>query len=121
MSERIDWVETIQARNERNPDDTTLFVTQSRYENYDLAENIVLKRAADILERGFRLWASELLQYDWGSGWTDDMLQRTRARHSSGIVTSTGFAIRRRTSRRAGCSPPHCKHASRCIATLPRS
>ncbi|MFC7177873.1 hypothetical protein [Halosegnis marinus] len=79
VSERIDWGETIQARNERNPDDTTLFVTQSRYENYDLAENIVLKRAANILERGLRLWEEELQQYDWDSGWTDDILERTRA------------------------------------------
>lgn len=41
---RINWTETIKRRHSRNPKDRSLFVCENRSENYDIDENIVLKR-----------------------------------------------------------------------------
>ena len=41
---RIDWSETIKRRYSRNPSDASLFVCENRSENYDIDENVVLKR-----------------------------------------------------------------------------
>lgn len=41
---RIDWSETIKRRYSHNPSDTSLFVCENRSENYDIDENVVLKR-----------------------------------------------------------------------------
>jgi hypothetical protein len=41
---RISWTETIKRRYSRNPNDTSLFVCENRFENYDTDENVVLKR-----------------------------------------------------------------------------
>lgn len=41
---RINWNETIKRRHSRNPNDGSLFVCENRSENYDIDENVVLKR-----------------------------------------------------------------------------
>lgn len=41
---RINWSETIRERFSRNPHDRSLFVCENRTENYDIDENVVLKR-----------------------------------------------------------------------------
>ncbi|GAB7094716.1 hypothetical protein JCM30237_18690 [Halolamina litorea] len=63
---RIDWSRTVRERYARNPNDRSLFVCESRSEDYDTDENVVLKRllalindtladCADLFER----------EYDW--------------------------------------------------------
>lgn len=78
VSSRIDWRKTVRERYARNPDDSTLFVTQSRYEEYDLDENIVLRALLDRLDDGLEMWEDELAKYDWGDDWGDQLLERTR-------------------------------------------
>lgn len=46
---RINWTKTIRERNTRAPNDTALFVYDNRTENYDIAENIVLKRLLSVI------------------------------------------------------------------------
>ena len=41
---RINWTETIKRRHITNPGDNSLFVCETRSENYDIDENVVLKR-----------------------------------------------------------------------------
>ncbi|ACV49119.1 hypothetical protein GBQ70_02340 [Halomicrobium sp. ZPS1] len=41
---RIDWAGTVRERYARNPRDRSLFVCENRTENYDIDENVVLKR-----------------------------------------------------------------------------
>jgi hypothetical protein len=41
---RINWTETIKRRHITNPSDNSLFVCETRSENYDTDENVVLKR-----------------------------------------------------------------------------
>jgi len=41
---RINWGKTIKRRHSRNPGDRSLFVCENRSENYDIDENVVLKR-----------------------------------------------------------------------------
>lgn len=78
VSSRIDWSKTIRERYGRGPDDQTLFVTQARYEEYDLDENIVLRALLQRLDAGLETWADELATYDWGSRWGEQLLRRTR-------------------------------------------
>ncbi|WP_135823672.1 hypothetical protein [Halorussus ruber] len=78
VSSRVDWSKTIRERYSRDPDDQTVFVTQSRYEEYDLDENIVLRALLQRLDAGLETWADELATYDWGSRWGEQLLGRTR-------------------------------------------
>lgn len=78
VSSRIDWGKTVRERYARNPDDSTVFVTQSRYEEYDLDENVVLRALLDRLDAGLATWADELAEYDWGDRWGERLLERTR-------------------------------------------
>ena len=41
---RVNWTETIKRRHITNPSDNSLFVCETRSENYDIDENVVLKR-----------------------------------------------------------------------------
>ncbi|WP_135853932.1 hypothetical protein [Halorussus salinus] len=86
VSSRIDWSETMRERYARNPDDSTLFVTQSRYEEYDLDENLLLRALLDRFEAGLDTWADELAAYDWGDAWSDGLLDRTRRTIASNVV-----------------------------------
>lgn len=78
VSSRINWSKTVRERYARNPDDPTLFVTQSRYEEYDLDENIVLQALLERLDAGLESWDDELAKYDWGDDWSEHLLERTR-------------------------------------------
>jgi len=45
----INWGKTIKRRYSRNPKDNTLFVCDNRTENYDIPENLVLKKLLSII------------------------------------------------------------------------
>jgi hypothetical protein len=63
---RIDWSATLTERYSRNPRDRSLFVTDDRSENYDIAENVVLKRLLSILYRTLADCEEYLrADYDW--------------------------------------------------------
>lgn len=46
---RINWASTIKKRHTENPKDASLFVCDHRTENYDIDENLVLKRLLSII------------------------------------------------------------------------
>ncbi len=46
---RINWTKTIRERNARAPGDTALFVYDDRTEDYDIAENVVLKQLLSLV------------------------------------------------------------------------
>lgn len=46
---RIDWSSTVKERYSQNPRDTSLFVCENRTENYDIDENVVLKRLLSVI------------------------------------------------------------------------
>jgi hypothetical protein len=79
---QINWAETIKLRHSRNPNDGSLFVCESRSENYDIDENVVLKRllaliystideCEEYLNRDYE-WVTER----WQQG--DDLVQTMR-------------------------------------------
>jgi hypothetical protein len=84
----INWGSTVKARYSTNPNDRSLFVTENRSEDYDIPENIVLKRLLSIIYTTLRD-ADEYLKgnYDWVTDrWqanTDliDQVQRTVERN----------------------------------------
>jgi hypothetical protein len=51
VSGRISWSATVRKRYSTNPKDRSLFVCDNRSENYDIAENIVLKRLLSVIYR----------------------------------------------------------------------
>jgi hypothetical protein len=51
VSGRISWSATVRKRYSMNPKDRSLFVCDNRSENYDIAENIVLKRLLAVIYR----------------------------------------------------------------------
>lgn len=48
---RIDWPSTVRERYTTNPNDTGLFVCDRRHEDYDVDENVVLKRLLAVVYR----------------------------------------------------------------------
>lgn len=46
---RINWDKTVRKRHSQNPADRSLFVCEHRTENYDIDENVVLKRLLSII------------------------------------------------------------------------
>lgn len=62
----INWGSTVKTRYATNPRDRSLFVTENRSEDYDIAENIVLKRLLSVIYTTLRD-ADEYLKgnYDW--------------------------------------------------------
>ena len=48
---RIDWPSTVRERYARNPNDAGLFVCDTRHEDYDIDENVVLKRLLAVVYR----------------------------------------------------------------------
>ncbi|WP_126663514.1 hypothetical protein [Haloterrigena salifodinae] len=63
---RINWSETIKKRYSEHPRDRSIFVCDDRMEDYDIPENIVLKRLISIVHTTIRE-AEEYLRsdYDW--------------------------------------------------------
>lgn len=63
---RINWPATLKERYSTNPRDRSLFVTDDRSENYDIAENVVLKRLLSIIYRTLEDCEEYLrTDYDW--------------------------------------------------------
>ena len=63
---RINWPATLKERYSTNPRDRSLFVTDDRSEDYDIAENIVLKRLLSIIYRTLEDCEKYLrADYDW--------------------------------------------------------
>lgn len=63
---RISWPGTIRERYSRNPGDTSLFVCENRTENYDIDENIVLKRLLALIHETLAECEEYLEQdYEW--------------------------------------------------------
>ena len=62
----INWDSTIKKRYSQNPTDNALFVCDNRSEDYDIAENIVLKQLLSVIHTTLRE-AEEYLrgEYDW--------------------------------------------------------
>ncbi len=65
---RINWGETIKKRYSQYPRDNSIFVCDNRSVNYDIPENVVLKRLISVVHRTTRE-AEEYLrgEYDWVS------------------------------------------------------
>jgi hypothetical protein len=65
---RINWGDTIKKRYSQYPRDNSIFVCDNRSENYDIPENIVLKRLISVIHHTIRE-AEEYLRadYDWVS------------------------------------------------------
>lgn len=66
---RIDWGATIRERYSRNPRDTALFVCEHRSENYDIDENVVLKRLLALIYETLDDCAA---YFDRGYEWVTD-------------------------------------------------
>lgn len=63
---RIDWGATVQERYSQNPRDTSLFVCEHRSENYDIDENLVLKKLVSVIYNGLEACSPYFQQdYDW--------------------------------------------------------
>lgn len=79
---RINWTETIKRRYSRNPSDTSLFVCENRSENYDIDENVVLKRLLALIHSTIEDCKEYLRRdYEWVTdGWkeSDDLVEMMR-------------------------------------------
>ncbi len=63
---RINWGATVKKRYAEHPRDSSLFVCDNRSENYDIPENLVLKKLISIVHRTVREAAEYLVEdYDW--------------------------------------------------------
>ena len=63
---RIDWTATIRERHSRAPGDSALFVCENRSENYNIPENVVLKRLLSIIYETLRDCEEPLhREYEW--------------------------------------------------------
>lgn len=65
---RINWGATLKKRYAEHPRDASIFVCDNRSENYDIPENLVLKRLISVIHRTIRE-SEEYLRgdYDWVS------------------------------------------------------
>lgn len=62
----INWSSTIKKRHSQNPNDTSLFVCDNRSEDYDIPENIVLKRLLSVIYTTLRESEEYLRgEYEW--------------------------------------------------------
>lgn len=79
---RINWTETIKRRHSRNPGDTSLFVCENRSENYDIDENVVLKRLLALIHSTIDECEEYLSRdYEWVTErWreSDDLIETMR-------------------------------------------
>lgn len=66
---RVDWQETIRRRNSQSPGNAALFVCDTRTENYDTPENLVLKHLLSVIHRTLES-AEEYLERDYA--WVND-------------------------------------------------
>ncbi len=65
---RINWSGTIKKRYAEHPRDSSIFVCDNRSENYDIPENVVLKKLISVVHRAVRESEEYLRRdYDWVS------------------------------------------------------
>lgn len=71
---RIDWPATVRERYAKNPNDGGLFVCDNRHEDYDIAENVVLKRLLALLYQTLEdIQPFVERNYDWVTNqWTEN-------------------------------------------------
>lgn len=71
---RIDWKDTFCQRYNQNPKDKTLFVCDQRERNYDIPENLVLKRLLQIIHEIIYNDLKLALEneYEWLKAWVDE-------------------------------------------------
>ncbi|MCU4750983.1 hypothetical protein OB919_03125 [Halobacteria archaeon AArc-curdl1] len=63
---RINWGATVKQRYSEHPRDRSIFVCDNRSENYDIPENLVLKKLVSVIHRTTREAEEYLRQdYDW--------------------------------------------------------
>lgn len=79
---RIDWQSTLKKRYSENLDDSSLFVCEKRTENYDIDENIVLKKLLSIIYHTLQD-AEEIIEkdYEWlRKSWkeNEDLIDRLK-------------------------------------------
>jgi len=72
----IDWQQTYQQRYQETPSDRTLFITQRRTEEYDIPENLVLKKLLSVIYDTI----TELEDIDYG--WLDERWNREASGHN---------------------------------------
>ena len=71
---RICWKATINRRLNQNPEDKTLFICTQKEKNYNIPENLILKKLLQIIH-GIVYKDLEVAiknEYDWVSEWTED-------------------------------------------------
>lgn len=66
---RINWAATTRERHSKNPEDHSIFVCDNRTENYDIDENIVLRRLLGMIFETLRE-AEQYLEQDYA--WVND-------------------------------------------------
>ena len=65
---RINWGATVKKRYAEHPRDSSIFVCDNRSENYDIPENLVLKKLISVVHRTVREAEDYLVEeYDWVS------------------------------------------------------
>ena len=71
---RINWMNTISERCKRNPKEKFIFVCEKKEKDYNIAENLVLKRLLQIIHNiiYFDLKVAFENKYIWLGEWTDD-------------------------------------------------
>lgn len=80
----VDWDRTFKRRYEQNPNDRTLFVCNTPVAEYDLPENLVLRKLVEIVSD---IVTSELteIDYKWRTNrWSNELItkfQRTRSKN----------------------------------------
>jgi hypothetical protein len=69
---RVCWKDTLNYRYNQNPKDKTLFICDRREKNYEISENLVLKRLLQVIHgivyEDLRVAIEE--KYEWVKGWT---------------------------------------------------
>lgn len=69
----IEWCKTFQVRNNRDPKNKTLFVCNQIDRDYDIPENLVLKRVLQIVhDIIFKELQIETKKHDWLNEWIDE-------------------------------------------------
>jgi hypothetical protein len=70
---KIEWCKTFQVRNNQDPKNKSLFVCNQIERDYDIPENLVLKRLLQIIhDIIFNELQIETKKYDWLNEWVDE-------------------------------------------------
>jgi hypothetical protein len=89
---RINWSKTFRKRNSQSPENTALFVCDDRSENYDIAENIVLKKLLAVINDALDR-SEELLEKDYN--WVNDTWREEELVEEMNNIFERNLHIRR--------------------------